>query len=255
MHQASVGFHCPDCTRSGRQRVYTPAALIERPYVSLALIAVNAVVFLLDLASGGERMSSLGELGRDGGLFGPAVADGDWWRPVTAGFVHAGFLHLGLNMFLLYQLGTLLEPALGRVAYVALYGMSLVGGSFLVLVLDPDNLTVGASGAVFGLMGAAVVGLRARGINPFNTGIGMLLVINLVLTFTLSSVISVGGHLGGLAAGLIGGWLLFELAPRVGRPKPGGQLSALGRGLATGVMVAGAVVLYAGSLYLAANPV
>jgi membrane associated rhomboid family serine protease len=255
MHQASVGFHCPECVRQGRQRVYTPRTLIDRPYVTLALIAANAVVFLLDLVSGGERISDLGQLGRDGGLFGPAVADGDWWRPVTSGFVHAGPLHIGFNMFLLYQLGMLLEPALGRLGFLALYGFSLVGGSFLVLVLDPDDLTVGASGAVFGLMGAAVIGLRARGINPFSTGIGMLLVINLFLTFSLSNVVSVGGHVGGLAAGLLGGLLVFEMAPRVGAPARGRQVPALGRWLATGLCAAGAVVLYAGCLQLAANPV
>jgi membrane associated rhomboid family serine protease len=255
MHQASVGFHCPECARKGRQRVYTPRTLVTQPYITLALIAVNAVVFLLDLSSAGDSLRDVGSLGGDAGLYGPAVADGDWWRPITAGFVHAGLVHLGLNMFILYQLGTLLEPTLGRIAYLSLYLMSLVGGSFLVLVLDPEDLTVGASGAVFGLMGAAVVGLRARGINPFSTSLGMLLVINLILTFSLSSVVSVGGHIRGLVAGLAGGWLMFELAPRIAGQQSGGRQLAVGRWVASGLCVAAAAALYAGCLYIASNPV
>jgi membrane associated rhomboid family serine protease len=245
MHQASVGFHCPECSKTGRQRVYTARNLSQRPYVTIVLIAINAAVFVLDLASAG-RMSDLGDVGVDWALFGPAVAGGDWWRPITAGFVHIGLLHVGFNMFLLYQLGLLLEPAVGRVAYVALYLEALLGGSFLVIILDPESLTVGASGAVFGLMGAAFVALRSRGINPFDTSIGPLIVINLVVTFIGRSNISVGGHVGGLIAGAIGGWLLYDAAPRLGE-------GVRGRAIATSIIAAAAVALYFGCLAVAAN--
>jgi membrane associated rhomboid family serine protease len=245
MQQASVGFHCPECAQKGRQRVYTARTLTSRPVVTLVLVAINAAVFFGELATQGRRVSSLGTLGEDGALFGPAIAAGDWWRPVTGGFVHAGLIHVGLNMFILWQLGMLLEPALGRLSYLALYFMSLLGGSTLVLVLDPNDVTVGASGAVFGLMGAAFVGLRARGIDPFSTSIGPLIVLNLIITFVGSSFISVGGHVGGLLAGGAGGWLLFEAAPRI----PNGKV------IAPAVCAGAAVGLYLACLYLAENPI
>jgi membrane associated rhomboid family serine protease len=119
-------------------------------------------------------------------------------------------------MFLLWQLGRLLEPAVKRWGFTALYLMSLLGGSFLVLVLDNDAVTVGASGAVFGLMAATFVAMRSRGINPFQTGIGPLILINLLLTFAVPRI-SIGGHIGGLIAGGIGGLILWEWGPRLGR--------------------------------------
>jgi len=247
MNQASVGFHCPECAKTGRQRTYTARTLTgQRPYVTLVIMAVNAIVFLVDISSSGGGMNSIGGVGDDLALNGFWVAHGDWWRPVTAGFVHAGIIHIGFNMFLLYQLGLLLEQAVGRIAYAVLYIMALLGGSFLVLVLDPDAFTVGASGAVFGLMGAAFVALRSRGINPFDTSIGPLIVINLVITFVGREQISVGGHIGGLVAGVVGGWLLYDAAPRLGKGKTG-------QVFATAIIAAAAVLLFVGCLALASN--
>jgi membrane associated rhomboid family serine protease len=247
MRQASVGFHCPECARAGRQRVVTARSLTSaRPVVTMALIAANLAVFLADLPSMSNGLNGFGDLARDGALYGPAVADGDWWRPVTAGFVHAGLIHVGFNMFLLYQLGRLLEPAIKWWGFLVLYVMSLLGGSLLVLILDPNEATVGASGAVFGLMGATFIAMRSRGIDPFSTGIGPLIVINLLLTFTISDI-SIGGHIGGLVAGAVGGWLLWEWGPRLG-----GR-----RGQVVPVAVCGvlAVALYVGCLVVAYNPV
>lgn len=219
MHQASVGFHCPECTKSGRQKVLRAQSLLTRPYVTMALVAVNVAVFVANAVSSGSVGSNLGELGQRGALYGPAVAAGDWWRPITAGFLHAGLIHIGFNMFLLWQLGMLLEPAIKHVAFASLYVLSLLGGSFLVLVLDPRAVTVGASGAVFGLMGAAFIAMRSRGIDPFATGIGPLIVINLVLTVAIPGI-SIGGHLGGLAAGVVGGWIIWVWGPRLGPRSP-----------------------------------
>jgi membrane associated rhomboid family serine protease len=145
-------------------------------------------------------------------------------------------------MFLLWQLGMLLEPAIKRWAFAVLYFMSLLGGSFLTLLLDPNALTLGASGAVFGLMGATFIALRSRGVDPFSTGIGPLLVINLILTFAIPGI-SIGGHIGGLIAGSIGGWILWEWGPRLGRNTPP----------ALPVVACGAiaVALYAGCLVVA----
>ena len=247
MRQASVGFHCPVCARSGRQRVVTGRSLARsRPVVTLALIAVNVAVLVADLPTNENLMNGVGEVGADGALYGPYVAAGDWWRPITAGFVHSGVIHLGFNMFLLYQLGRLLEPAIRWWGFLALYLMSLLGGSLLVLVLDPGSPTVGASGAVFGLMGAAFVALRSRGIDPFSTGIGPLIVINLLLTFSVRGI-SVGGHVGGLVAGALGAVLLWEWGPRLGgRP---------GRVVPVVVCAALAAAFYAGCLVVAENPI
>jgi membrane associated rhomboid family serine protease len=250
MNQASVGFHCPECARKGRQKVYTAASLVTRPYVTFALIAINVVVFLLDQGTTSNVQTGEQSLSDRGLLFGPYVAQGDWWRPITAGFLHANIIHIGFNMFLLYQLGLLLESAIGRIPYATLYFTALLGGSFLVLVLDPDEATLGASGAVFGLMAAAFIGLRARGIDPFSTGIGSLIVLNLVFTFLIPNI-SIGGHIGGLLAGAAGGWLLFEGAPKLEQ----GRSRGTGKIVATGIVAALGLALFAGCLYVASNPV
>jgi membrane associated rhomboid family serine protease len=230
MHQASVGFHCPECTRKGRQRVMTAGSIATRPLITSILVAANLAIFvgnlmspavtvvppvdLLEVAFRGEH-----RVFAEGALWGPLIDAGDWWRPITGGFLHANLLHVGFNMFLLWQLGSLLEPAVKRWGFAALYLMSLLGGSFLVLVLDNDAVTVGASGAVFGLMAATFIAMRSRGINPFQTGIGPLIIINLLFTFTVPNI-SVGGHIGGLIAGGIGGLILWEWGPRLGRRSP-----------------------------------
>jgi membrane associated rhomboid family serine protease len=250
MRQASVGFHCPECARSGRQRVISARSLTSaRPLITTALIAANLAVYAADLLSGGSGIRGVGSLGADGALYGPDVAGGDWWRPITSGFVHSGLLHVGFNMFLLYQLGRLLEPAIKWWGFLVLYLMSLLGGSLLVLVLDPNSATVGASGAVFGLMAATFIAMRSRGIDPMSTGIGPLIVINLLLTFTIPGI-SIGGHVGGLVAGGVGGWLLWEWGPRLA-PRLGAR-----RGQIVPVAVCGvlAVALYVGCLVVASNP-
>lgn len=214
MQQASVGFHCPECVRGSGQRVITARTLrVGTPTVTAVLVAVNVVIFAL------ETFARLGVDFGDGWLdpvtwqhrgelFAPAVAAGDWWRPITTGFLHVNAFHVALNMFLLWQLGRLLEPAMKRSAFLALYTLALLGGSFLQVLLAPHTRAVGASGAVFGLMGAAFVAMRSRGINPFDTGIGSLIVLNLVITFVIPGI-AIGGHVGGLVAGALGGLLYW----------------------------------------------
>ena len=165
MKTAAVGFHCPDCAASGRQQVYTAASLprANDPILTKVLIGLNVLVFLAAAASGGDLYSVGGSVYIDGLLIGgnffsdtgPIGVDfGEWWRIVTGGFLHANVMHIGFNMFLLWLLGSELEPFLGRVRFGLLYGASLLAGSFGVLLVDPTVPTVGASGAVFGLMGA-----------------------------------------------------------------------------------------------------
>ncbi len=142
------------------------------------------------------------------------VAGGEWYRLFTGGFVHAGIIHLAMNMFVLWIIGRQMEQVLGPVRYVALYIVALVAGAFAVMLVDPGIITVGASGAIFGLMGAAASYQRSRGINIMQSGLAGLIVLNLVFTFAVPGI-SIAGHIGGLIGGLATGWLIFELEQRV----------------------------------------
>lgn len=176
------------------------------------LIALNVLVFVWTLTDGTDGLFMSNRISRlqfDLGLFQPALDAGEWYRVVTSGFLHFGILHIGMNMLLLYQLGQLLEPALGRTRFVLLYFAAMFGGAAGAILLTPNAITGGASGAVFGLMAAAAVGLQQRGINPFQTGIGATLVLNLVLTLSIPGI-SVGGHLGGVIAGAAVGYAMME---------------------------------------------
>jgi len=227
MHQASVGFHCPECTKAGAQKVYTASAITNAvPMLTRVLIALNVGVFLLDaVLSGGRSIMGGGELVEQGGLISLAqfrsgellgVADGEWYRIITSGFLHYGLIHLAFNMYALYILGGLIERVAGPVRFGLVYLVSLIAGSLGALLVSPNSLTVGASGAVYGLMGAAFALERSRGIPVRNSGIIGVLVINLFITFGMSRYISVGGHVGGLAGGLLAGYVLFDLARRIG---------------------------------------
>lgn len=179
--------------------------------VTGALVAVNVVVWMVGLALGGLSVLTQGSpLDIWGELYGPAVAAGEWWRLVTDGFLHIGIIHLGLNMAVLAMLGPPLEQTLGRVRFVALYLLGLVAASVGPLLISPAGAEVGASGAIFALMGATLVGRREIGPDPRSRGIWGLLIGNLVFTFAVPNI-SVGGHLGGLAGGLLGGLVLFRL--------------------------------------------
>lgn len=217
MITAPVGFQCPECVK-GAPPVRRYSELRTgggQQVVTTTLIAINAAVFVLSISGGNIARGN--RLAGDWALYGPAVADGDWFRLITAGFLHYGLIHVGFNCLILYQLGQLLEPSLGKVRFGLLYFTALLGGSVGALLMSPDALTAGASGAVFGLMGAAAIALRSRGINVMQTGIGSLLVMNLILTFAIRGI-SIGGHIGGLVAGAAAGLILqgTEDQPAVG---------------------------------------
>jgi membrane associated rhomboid family serine protease len=236
MITAPVGFQCPACVKGGPP-VRTLRSLVTPPRLTQAIIAANVVVAVLAVVATAERGGTPSLLGggnglaRDYALFGPSVAAGEWWRLLTSGFLHYGLLHLAFNMFILLQLGTLLEPALGRVRLGVLYLTALLGGSLGVMVIQPDALTAGASGAVFGLMGATVIVVRARGGDVMATGLPMLLGINVVLTFTLPGI-SIGGHLGGLVVGTAAGLLLTATDGRPAAVRTAGLVACLGLGAA-----------------------
>lgn len=125
-----------------------------------------------------------------------------WYRLVTSGFIHFGILHIAFNMYFLFVLGPMIEPAIGRTRFILLYMASLLGGSLGVILLDSGGVTGGASGAIFGLLAGASVALWRRGVNPFTSGIGTTLLLNLFITFAIPGI-SIGGHLGGAVAGSI----------------------------------------------------
>jgi membrane associated rhomboid family serine protease len=240
--EAPVGYQCRECAKGGAP-VRHLRDLMPDARVTRALVGVIAALFLVSSMSQ-EIISTFGLrpvlLTPDGvalldqlaGWYAPttlAATIGEPWLLLTSAFLHANLMHVAFNGLLLWQLGHMLEPALGHARFAALYVAGLAGGGLGVVLLswvttlagaqgneflgtvlggNPFQLTIGASGAVFGLMGAAMVGLRNRGINPWRTSIGSLVALNLVITFLIPNI-SVGGHLGGLLGGVLAGKLLF----------------------------------------------
>lgn len=204
MTPTPVGMRCPECSRQktrvtrgavGPGRYDTPATYV--------LIALNVVAYLVEIAGGNGGLSpGNSSIVLDFGLYGPFVAEGEWYRLLTCGFLHASLIHLGFNMFALYFLGRILEPGIGTPRFVALYFASLFAGSFGAVLLSPDELTIGASGAVFGIFGATFFIARQRGMEGLASSIGVVLLLNLAITFGYPNI-SIGGHLGGLAGGAL----------------------------------------------------
>jgi membrane associated rhomboid family serine protease len=207
MTATPVGMRCPDCSKQ-RTQVRTMRDMHADPTVAYVLLAVNVLMYF------GQSASPSNSVYRDFVLYGPLVADGEWWRLLTAGFLHGGLFHLLLNMYALYFLGRMLEPALGHLRFAALYFASLLAGSFGAVLLDPETPVVGASTAIFGLLGAAVVMARNRGVDVMASGLGPILIINLVITFFPGFNISIGGHLGGLAGGVLAALAIEALSRR-----------------------------------------
>ena len=228
MTATPVGMRCPDCAGQ-KTRVHTARTMYVAPTVTYVIIGICVLLFF---GAGGSFGGGGGNKGfRDFALWGPLVAEGEYWRLVTSGFMHSGLLHLGFNMYILYWLGTQMEPSLGHLRFAALYLASLLSGSFGVMLLDPNAVTVGASGAVFGLMAAAFVMQHARGINPMQSGLGMLILLNLGITFLVPNI-SIGGHLGGLVGGIVATFALMRYPTR-GPQRMVGMLVAVGVGVAS----------------------
>ena len=206
MTPTPVGMRCPECasqrTRVVRNPTGTPGQASAFP-ATVALIAINVIIYLIEIGGGGGGLASpSGKMIEDFGLYGPFVAEGEWYRLVTSGFLHASLFHIGFNMLLLFFLGRLLEPALGTPRFLVLYFASLLAGSLGALVLEPNSLGIGASGAIFGLAGATFVIARGRGMEALAGQIGFLIVFNLIFSFS-SPRISIGAHVGGLIGGVI----------------------------------------------------
>ena len=242
MTSTSVGMRCPECARQRTQVKRIAGA--DDPVVTYFLIVLNVLVFFGEVLSGAGTGGSFGgssSLLSEGAVSRPTVADGELYRLVTSGFLHAGIGHLLFNMLSLYILGSLLEPAVGRVRFAVIYFVSILGGSFGVVLLEPTAPSVGASGGVFGLMGAAIVVLWRRGVNPMESGLGIWLGLNLLITFAVPNI-SIGGHLGGLAAGTIAAIVMFDLSERSRMPRNVATLL----GAAVGVLAVAGALMVAG---------
>jgi membrane associated rhomboid family serine protease len=223
MVSASVGFQCPECLRDGSGTGHAPSASQPRTLagggvtadprlLTKVLLGVNLLLFLLQLSLGDrftDRFDLIGlayapDLGSVQG-----VADGQWYRLLTAMFLHSGYAHIMFNMLSLWWIGGPLEAALGRARYLALYLVSGLAGSALTYLLAaPNQPSLGASGAIFGLFGATAVLMRRRRYDM--RPVAALLVINLVVTFSPGFNISWQAHIGGLVGGVVIGYALVH---------------------------------------------
>ncbi|MGZ4461330.1 MAG: rhomboid family intramembrane serine protease [Gaiellaceae bacterium] len=205
---APVGLRCPE--HSGKaQGVRRVTRSVQRAgaegtgaVLTRALIGINVLVYLATIASGAGVNANSGRIYEKGALFGPYVATGDYWRLLTSAFMHYGPLHLLMNMWVLWWIGGPLEERLGRARFIALYIVSGLAGSAGALLNTPCSPTVGASGAIFGLFGAALV-LERQGVFVFGGSVIGVIVLNLAFTFAVPGI-SIGGHVGGLAGGAVG---------------------------------------------------
>ena len=204
MTATPVGMRCPDCARQKTQTRSLQSIAVE-PIATYVMIALNVAVFV------GARSSVQAQ--SDLILFGPAVADGDYWRLITSGFLHVELMHIALNMLSLFWLGRMIEPALGHVRFVAIYLVSLLGGSLGVMILSPGDPTLGASGAIYGLLGAAIVMARNRNISLIQSGLLPILALNFIFTLSVPGI-SLGGHLGGLIGGLVATFVVEQFSMR-----------------------------------------
>ena len=220
MRFAPVGIRCPDHSgeKRGAARVVQRAQVqsVRTPgWVAKALVGGNVGIYLLQLAQGAPLNGTGGSIFQNGALFGPLVADGDWWRLLTAAFLHYGPVHLAMNMLVLWWFGPTLEEALGSSRFLLLYVASGLAGSAGALLLSPNAVTVGASGAIYGLFGAILV-LERQGNYIFGGSVIPLLVINFAITLFIPGI-SKGGHIGGF----IGGALAILVMSRFGQKKVG----------------------------------
>ena len=206
MTAAPVGLRCPEHSGSRRGRVAVPRVVARAPrgatdaLVTKSLIAINVAIYLIGAAQGAGLNNPGGKLFAKLWLDGPDVAHGDWWRLITAAFLHASLLHIGFNMLALWWFGAPVEQYLGRARFIGLYLAAGLAGSAGALI-QTQGVTVGASGAIFGILGAMVI-LEWQMTGRLGGNAMTLIVINLALSFALANV-SIGGHIGGLIGGVL----------------------------------------------------
>lgn len=238
LRDAPVGSHCPECVKAGQApaseqvKRQVRGVLGDPLLVTKTIIGVVVAVWILQIANGATVSLSLFGGGGGGptaferrwGLFPSAVAAGQWERLLTHGFIHFGLFHIGFNMLILYRLGQDLEAGIGRLRFALIYFASLFAGAFGVVLLGNNSVNGGASGAIFGLAGAATVALFQRGVKFSMTGWGPLLLVNLVITFAIPGI-SIGAHIGGLVGGTLVGWFMLHPVHGVKRKTAGYALA------------------------------
>jgi membrane associated rhomboid family serine protease len=239
-----VGPRCPDHATQGKARLGAPtrkratrrvtsmSMRSDQPFVTWGLIGLNVLVYLITVAQGTGINNPGGKLFLKWVLYGPLVANGDWWRLITAAFLHANILHIGLNMLALVWLGAPVERYLGHLQYFALYIVSGLAGSAGALIATPTEVTVGASGAIFGILGALLI-IEYQATGNIAGQAFTLIVINLLFSFTMSGI-SVGGHIGGLLGGIAASIALTRFGRTSlvhGRPGLVGVAALIGVGL------------------------
>lgn len=209
LQPAAVGQHCVDCVRAGNASVRRARTVAGAPsgstygLVTYILIGLNVLAFAVTALQSRSLMDNNADssLFRAWALFPPGVANGDVERLIGSGFLHLGPIHLLVNMFALYIIGRDVEVILGRARYVAVYLVSLLGGSASVMILEtPISVTAGASGAIFGLLGAQAVILLKLRRSP--TPVLVVIGLNVVISVTIPGI-SLWGHMGGLVAGAL----------------------------------------------------
>ena len=263
MIAAPVGYQCPQCVAEGRKGVRQARTALggqrregNANLVTLTIIGINVVIWVMGLVIGTRGDTILAEYARASGTnelaarlglvlgdptdaFSFGIVDGEWYRVITATFMHVSVLHIALNMLALYMLGSQLEPLLGRSRFITLYLLSALGGSAasLLMVSAPYNISIGASGAVYGLFGALFV--VARKLGGDTRSILVVLALNLAFSFTISGI-DWRAHLGGLAIGTALA-AVFAYAPREQRSL-WGLIGSLGAALLITTVITIAVI-------------
>ncbi len=245
MTSAPVGIRCPDhsgrpvgaarvASTVSRSRLGSTPAIVTK-----VLIAINVAVYFVGVGQGVGINQPGGRLFADGWLYGPSVANGDWWRLITSAFLHANLLHIIFNMLALWWFGAAVETALGRWRFLALYAVGGLAGSAGALLATPTAVTVGASGAIFGILGSMLI-IEYQQTGSFSGNALTLIAVNLAFTFAVPNI-SIGGHLGGLVGGILGTLALS----RFGRGHAAyGRLGALGFAGLAAIAVASVAVSY-----------
>src|SRR5579884_4282438 len=206
MTPAAVGLRCPE--HAGTRRRVAPPRIVRRTsrgatdaLATRVLIAINVAIYLIGASQGHGIDSPGGALYQKFWLDAPDVSNGGWWRLITAAFLHANIIHIGFNMWALWVIGGPVENYLGRARYLALYFVSGLAGSAGALLLTPLAVTLGASGAIFGILGALLI-IEWQTTGRLAGTAMTWIVINLVLTFAIANI-SIGGHIGGLIGGIL----------------------------------------------------
>jgi membrane associated rhomboid family serine protease len=242
---AAVGIKCPECAEqpaqvrkaTKRARASTGALSGDAP-VTKVLIALNLLVFLLQISEGDIQGNS-GWVFQQGVLWLPYLAEGEWWRLVTAGFLHYGLIHILFNSVMLWWFGTPLETMLGKARFLAIYAIGLLAGSAGALLLAPDRAVVGASAGVFAILGAGLV-LERRGTMVFGGAALMVVLLNLALSILIVQI-SLGGHVGGL----VGGVLAILALTQFGRAHAVyGRVGAFGVAALAGIAIGSVLLAY-----------